>query len=129
MHDVLWVRRTAAALVVAGCLLAGCNEGARGLALDKQVARDALVTFLQAWQKGGKPADLKAGSPAIIVGDPDWDAGKRLTRYYLTERDSDDGTNLHSTVELVVQDARGTLWQSEITYVIGTSPVITIFRR
>lgn len=114
-------------LVIVGAV--GCEQGARRLSLDKPLARESFVTFLDAWKQGERPSALKERSPQIIVGDADWNAGRRLVDYRVLETETDDGTNLHTTAELVLEDAKGREQTQQVTYVVGTSPVITIFRK
>jgi hypothetical protein len=104
--------------------LAGCTQSkGRNLPLDKTVARDSLKKFLETWKSGGKPSDLKNASPSIIVSDDDWNAGKKLASYTISSEEKDDGTNAHLTAELTI-DGR----KRNQKYIVGTSPVITIFR-
>jgi hypothetical protein len=53
--------------------LIGCEQNARGLAVDKAGARQFCTTFLTAWKDGKKAADLR---PKITGNDSDWEAGK-----------------------------------------------------
>jgi hypothetical protein len=110
-------------LVVA---LAGCQQGARGLSLDPAKARESCTAALTAWKEGKKPADLK---PAIIVGDETWDAGKILTAFEVLPGEENDGTNLHIPVELTLKNDKGKESKSRVLYIVGTSPVVTVFRR
>jgi hypothetical protein len=111
-----------------GCLAitAGCGHNARNLKLDKDVGRQSLSAFLDCWKAGGDPDSLKSASPAIVGRDSDWDAGKKLVRFTLGA-ETDDGTNMHITTELVLSDGRGQVTRP-VDYIVGTSPVITIFR-
>jgi hypothetical protein len=107
--------------------LAGCGApSAQDLALDKDTARNSLMAFLDCWKAGGEPDALKALSPAIIGRDTDWDAGNKLVRYTLGAV-TDDGTNLHVTTELMVASRSGQAAKT-VNYIVGTSPVITVFR-
>lgn len=107
--------------------IAGCGApSAQDLALDKDVARNSLAAFLDCWKNGGEPDSLKSLSPAIVGRDTDWDNGKKLVKYTLGA-ETDDGTNAHITAELVV--AKGNNQStSSVEYIVGTSPVITVFR-
>lgn len=113
--------------LVAGAV--GCEQGARRLSLDKDLARESFVTFLEAWKQGERPAALNERSPQIIAGDADWNAGRKLVGYRVLGTESDDGTNLHTTAALVVLDANGREHKQQVTYIVGTSPVVTIFRK
>jgi hypothetical protein len=124
IHDWFWLVGCVAVLTPLG----GCNQGARSLMLDQDVARQSLETFLKSWQEGKAPADLKNATPAIIVGDADWEAGKKLVEYKRLPEEKSDGTNLHMVAELTLRRADGNLSKRKINYVVGTSPVITIFR-
>lgn len=104
---------------------AGCGYSAQNLSLDKPAAEAACAAFLEAWRSGKKPADLK---PDIIVGDFAWEAGQQLASFEVLPNPTSDGTNLHITVRLWLKDADGKESQSAVTYVVGTSPVVTIFR-
>jgi hypothetical protein len=108
-------------------LLTGCDQGARSLALDKDQARESLNKFLQCWVDGGEAKSLSTQKPAIIGRDPAWDEGTKLLRYSLVQ-ESSDGTNLHITAELHFQGTGDETRSRHIRYVVGTSPVITVFR-
>jgi len=118
--------RALTCLAVGGFLisLAGCGESATSTT-ETAVAKSSLTTALDAWKQGKTPQDLKAGTPEIVMGDEAWDSGKKLTSYQFDGKDFDDGKNLHCTVKLQL-DGVG---EQAVTYVVGTTPVITIFRR
>lgn len=111
------------------CLF-GCAEQPKPASFDANVARDALTRFLDTWKRAGTPKDLQTGSPSIIVGEPDWESGGKLSKYeILKDRERQDGVNLHATVQLTIQSAKGKKQQTEVTYIVGTNPVITIHRK
>jgi hypothetical protein len=110
-------------LVVGGC--GGTHS--KPMPLDEQVAKDSFTAFLEAWKAGEQQAALKNKTPSIVGGDPDWDAGAKLVSYKVLDTAKSDGSNLHPTAELVLQTTQGRQ-TSKITYVVGTSPVITVFR-
>ena len=112
----MWV---CAALV--GC---GGNPSAKDLPLDKALAKQSLTTTLDAWKAGEKPAALKDRQPSIIASDSTWEAGAKLTDYQLKgERDL--GANLSIDVVLTTEKD-GRTSKQEVTYIVGTSPVITV---
>jgi hypothetical protein len=113
-------------LLVLGLGVTGCSRGSR-LSLDENTARDSLKTALESWKKGDTQKALKDRSPSIIMGDDSWEAGKRLVRFKVQEPGVSDGVNLHCKVELVLADKDGGESRQTITYIVGTSPVITIF--
>ena len=109
-------------LVFAGI---GCSKTARDLPLDTQLARDSLEKALQAWVDGKKPADLQ---PEIIVGDSNWHSGQKLVSYEIKSEVMNDGTNLYLNVLCQFTNPKNKKpVKSEVTYIVGTSPVITIF--
>ncbi len=107
--------------------LVGCSSEGKNQPLDKGTAQSSLTRFLDAWSKGEKPESLEAMSPRIVGRDSDWDAGKKLVRYTLGAT-SEDGSNLHIKAELVTSAAKTPESKQTVEYIVGTSPVITIFR-
>ncbi len=109
-------------LAVSGC---GRREFAPVDAADAQVS---LVAALDAWKEGKNPADLRQLDPSIMVGDMDWEAGKRLKDYSLEGEPKEYGPNLHRQVKLTLADAAGGVEIQQVTYIVGTDPVLTVFR-
>ena len=113
--------------VFAGFLLLislGCS-GARDLDLDPDIARKSLDKALKAWVDGKKPTDLQ---PEIIVGDYVWESGKKLLSYEIKSNEMNDGNNLHLFVVCQFANPKGKKpIKTDVTYIVGTDPVITIF--
>lgn len=108
------------------CSAAGCQQrGGRFLTLDETVAESSLKTFLDTWKSGGTADSLKQLEPQIVGNDDAWKAGGKLKDYRIVKT-LNDGANLHVTVELEVERAKGTGKQKTV-YIVGTSPMITIF--
>jgi hypothetical protein len=103
----------------------GCEQNARGLSVDKAGARQSCTTFLTAWKDGKKAADLK---PKITGKDSDWESGKILESFEILPDERTDGANLFFTVRRTIKSPEGTSQQQEVGYVVGTSPVVTVFR-
>ncbi len=110
---------------IAGVLLVfslwGCSQGnTHSHPLDEDLARASVQKAMQAWVDGKTPKDLE---PEIVVGDPDWKQGKKLVSFEIaTDKETSDGSNLHIVVRQKFDDT-----DSDVTYIVGTSPVITIF--
>lgn len=119
-----WPRRLLV-LTMLCVVLAGCSRSARSLSLNQPKAREACTAFLKAWKEGKKVGDL---APKIVGRDSDWEAGKKLEEFDLSPEDHSDGTNLHLKVRRIVKDDKGRQVNEEVAYVVGTSPVITVFR-
>ena len=105
--------------------LTGCSRTARSLSLNQPKAREACTEFLTAWTNGKRVGDLK---PKIIGRDSDWETGKKLESFEILKDERSDGTNLHLTVRRTLKDDAGKETQQEVAYVVGTSPVVTVFR-
>lgn len=103
----------------------GCGTSARNLALNSDLARTSLEKAMKAWVDGKKPSDLK---PEIIISDASWSAGTTLVSFEIKKEGAySDGTNLTIPVVRELRDTGGKVSKSETIYVVGTSPVITIF--
>lgn len=110
--------------------LAGCSDaGSKALALDESLAKASLTKTLDAWKAGQKSESLKAQDPAITTNDWAWDQGYQLKDYRLLGGDLNDGANLHCRVELSVVDKQKRTQKQTALFVVGTSPVITVFRQ
>ena len=114
-------------LLLSSIFLVGCKPQAAPT--DPNIAQQSLETMLKVWKDGGKSADLKSGQPEIIAVDDDWESGVKLKSYRSLGTPFDDGKNLHCTIELTLMTKAGREYKREIVYIVGTSPVITIFRR
>ena len=111
-------------IVVSCCGLTGCGEAARTYPLNSELAQSSVEEAMQAWVDGAKPADLQ---PEIIVGDTEWQSGKKLTSFeILADQATSDGSNLHIRVRRKFLGERETP-ESTVKYIVSTSPVITIF--
>jgi len=95
--------------------------------LDENLAAESLKRVLDSWRRGETMESLKQQSPSIIVNDPAWAEGRKLTDYKLKDAGKSDGRNLHCTVELFFAGSGADARQS-VTYIVGTHPVITVFR-
>lgn len=112
-------------VLVLALLLTGCDQNARNLAsVNETTARDALQTFLTAWKDGKKPEDL----PKMTGKDSEWDQGKTLEAFDILPEQRTDGANLFLKVRRKVKTKKGVLQDQEVEYVVGTAPVVTVFR-
>lgn len=102
----------------------GCGHSARNLSLDPDLAKKSCVTFMEAWKAGKRVGDLH---PDIIGRDEAWEGDFKLVRYELLPETSD-GTNLHIPVKLTLKNPKGKESQETVTYVVGTSPKVSVFR-
>lgn len=115
------------AMLLALVLSVGCGPR-KAAPVNVERAREAMKQALDAWKAGSKPDDMPKQSPAITVQDFDWMAGSRLVDYKLVDDGKAEDANLRIQVKLTMQDARGKSVQKTVAYVVGTDPVLTVFR-
>lgn len=121
---VLFTLATAGPLVS----IAGCSGAGRAAAVDPSRAREALHTVLEGWKRGDTIESLKGGTPPIVAQDFDWMTGHRLVAYEVTGDGRDDDANLRIPVRLTLRTAQGQELRKNVSYVVGTSPSVTVFR-
>jgi hypothetical protein len=132
MHTFIEFKRTLMTLAFAVCatvLATGCGSGPRRAGpVDAKLARDCLQKALESWKNGELSNGLRDASPSITVQDMDWKTGYTLVTYEILGDDKEDAANLHCPVRLTLRDPRGREVKKKVTYVVGTDPVITVFR-
>jgi hypothetical protein len=120
-----------ARLALLGWLACGCAAGCsdHGVrSVDEQAARQALRATLEAWKHGTRIESLKELSPPIVAQDLDWESGRTLVEFDIRDDGAIKAVNLSVPVELTLRDAAGKSVKKKVKYMIGTSPVITVFR-
>lgn len=114
--------------VTVGGLLPGCFQGSAAGPVDPPVALEALRVTLEAWKRE-KPIDsLESGSPQVVAQDLDWLAGLKLVDYQVEGDGKENDVNLRVPVKLTLKTLQGKQVKKNVTYVIGTSPAVTVFR-
>ena len=126
-HDLIAMIRLALAGLITCGLVAGCS-GAPAAHVDAPGARQALRTTLESWKKGDPIGSLKEASPSIVAQDMDWEAGRQLINFEVLDEGKDESVNLRIPVDLTLRDKAGKEVKKKVKYVVGTSPVITVFR-
>ena len=133
LYGSLWV--IAACLVVlATLLLPGCSNFSSANPVNELQARDALKIALDAWKKGETSQSLASSSTPMTVQDFEWDTGSKLLDYELVGDGRADGPNLRIQVKITTigepakgkKEAKPT--EKKASYVVGTSPRLTVFR-
>jgi hypothetical protein len=112
------------------CLaLPGCSEP-RAEAVDVDLARSTLVQVLEHWKNEGTIDDLRAQSPEIVVQEAHWTNGRRLQNFSLLGDGNAEDANWFCEVELTLTPEAGDVKAKTktVTYVVGTDPVLTVFR-
>ena len=109
--------------------LAGCGSGPYESApVNPEVARETLNAALESWKEGATIESLKADSPSIVVQDFDWSGGAKLLDYEVLDDGKPESANLVARVKLSLEDKEGTKSERTVTYLVGTAPVLTVFR-
>jgi hypothetical protein len=126
------MRRSIATLFAfanAAALMSGCSgAGPMAAPVDPAMARSALATVMESWKKGDKPESLQSGSPAIVVQDLDWSRGAVLIAFEISGEGKNDDANLRVPVALTLKQPDGKTVKRQATYLVGTSPSVTVFR-
>jgi hypothetical protein len=107
--------------------LAGCGGNPR-YPVNPNVAQETLKTTLDGWKSGKTPSDLKTADPAIVVQDADWSGGAKLMSYEVQPDATPVDANLVAKVKLTLESADGKKKEKMATYLVGTEPVLTVFR-
>lgn len=115
--------------VLALCLLqaAGCGPH-QNTPVDVNVAQETLQTTLENWKLGLTPEEVQNGTPKIVVQDMDWSSGAELLSYEIQSDGRPMDANLVAKVKLTLRGQDGKEVEKTATYVVGTSPVLTVFR-
>jgi hypothetical protein len=124
----LWV--VAASLgVLAFMLFSGCS-GSRGPApVDPALARESLKVTLDHWKKGEDPKSLMSSVTPITAQDYEWTAGAKLLDYEILDQGNNEDANLRVAVKIKVEEpGKKKAVEKKASYVVGTSPSVTVFR-
>ena len=113
-------------LLAAGCSNQRPNKAAP---VDAETARSTLKLALDAWRDGKSPDSLQQASPKITAQDMDWKQGLTLKNYKLLGDGVERDANLECRVKLSLVDKRGKTFEKTVTYIVGTDPVLTVFRK
>jgi hypothetical protein len=119
--------RIAVLLYFAACL-AGCDPKTAA-PVEPMLARDTLQRVLDGWKSGEKPEDFQKQEPPVVVQDVEWMTGSALVSYKLLSPGDPLDANLHCPVRLVTRDPAGKESTKDVTYIVGTDPVLTVFRQ
>lgn len=119
------------AMVLALLLAAsGCGSGYAPEAhrVDAKQARSTLESVLTSWQLGDTPQSWRQHDPQVVIQDMDWTAGRKLSEFELLDDGEAIDANLHCRVRLTLVDPRQGEIEQTVTYLVTTSPNLTVFR-
>jgi hypothetical protein len=109
--------------------LSGCAGEPRARAVDVELARATLIQVLEHWKSEGTIEELRESSPEIVVQEAHWSAGRRLKEFSLAGDGRAEDANWFCEVELtLLSESGGEPTKKTVTYVVGTDPVLTVFR-
>lgn len=104
----------------------GCSKP--NVPAEPDLARSSLEAALGVWKSGESTDALAQHKPPITVTDFAWKAGQKLTDFHLLGEPTSDGVNLHFQSELTLTRPQGGESTEKVGYIVGTHPVVTIFR-
>lgn len=116
------------AILLASCGLWGCEEGYKPPVLDAPKARATVTAVLDHWKSGKKPELLQRMDPPVVFNDADWAKGVKLVKYELDGEGVEKEGCLFTKVKLTLQPGSGGPKESTVTYIVGTSPALTMQR-
>jgi hypothetical protein len=127
LYGSLWVIATSVG-VLALVLLSGCSGPSRANPVDPSLARESLKIALDHWKKGEDSQTLQASATPMVAKDYEWDAGAKLLDYQILDERSEDA-NLRVQVKITLsQQGKSKAIDKKASYVVGTSPSVTVFR-
>jgi hypothetical protein len=118
----------ALAIAITVGFVGGCSGFQGAAPVEPDRAREALKTALDVWKKGDQPGALKESTPPITAQDLDWLGGAKLVNYEVTGDGKSIEANLFVPVTLTLAMPKGKEVKKKVTYVVGTSPYLTVFR-
>jgi hypothetical protein len=127
LYGSLWVvAATLGVLVVPG--LSGCWGPSRANPVDASLARESLKVALDHWKQGEDPKLLQSSATPMVARDFDWDSGAKLLDYQILD-DKEEDANLRVQVKITLsQQGKSKAVEKKASYVVGTSPSVTVFR-
>jgi hypothetical protein len=119
-----------------GCVLiillacCGCNSSTRhAKPVDEDAAMQALIVCLDAWSSGTGMDVFAKQNPDFTVQDLDWSGSKKLTHYEIIGTPVKIDCNLIVEVNLHFATPHRQTETERVTYIVGTDPVLTVFRK
>jgi hypothetical protein len=108
-----------------------CSGSGQAFAVDVPLARDALKAAMEQWKNGGDLKSVQASGTPVIAQDPEWRAGAKLLDYQILDDGKPEDVNLRVQVKLTLSDSgkdKGKPVEKKASYVVGTSPSVTVYR-
>lgn len=110
--------------------ICGCGSGSGSPhPVEPTLARQTLTTVLEGWKEQPSLATWREQHTDIVVQDMDWLMGRQLTSFEVLEEGRAVDANLHCEVRLTLVDSNHKSTEKTVTYLVGTSPKLTVFRQ
>jgi hypothetical protein len=132
------LRTLAAALGMLTMLfVSACSGLGQASAVDVPQARDALKAAMEQWKSGGDLKSVEVSGTKVAAQDPEWAAGAKLIDYQILDEGKSEGVNLRIAVKLTLSNVNndkdkgkgtGKPVEKKASYVVGTSPSVTVYR-
>jgi hypothetical protein len=109
--------------------MASCRGDSSGeFRVEADTARKALDEVLTSWNQGALPESWRSRTPPVIVQDLEWSSGVKLESYEVIGDCEAIDANLHCEVKLKLSGGSSGATEKTVTYLVSTSPVLTVFR-
>ncbi|MDX1929104.1 MAG: hypothetical protein SFV81_21430 [Pirellulaceae bacterium] len=115
-------------LILVSLTLSGCGYSAAEHRVTSTTARTTLESVLKSWQAGESSESWQQKTPKVVVQDMDWRAGAKLQSFEILGEGEAIDANLHCQVKLKFAQPQNGKKEITVTYLVGTSPVLTVFR-
>jgi len=111
------------------CVLPGCGGPARAKPVKVDLARKTLAQVLDHWKSGGNIDELRKRKPEVVAQDFFWIKGMKLQEYRILDDGHPEDASLRCEVELtLLPEDGGAPVKKTVNYLVGTDPVLTVFR-
>ena len=109
-------------------IVSGCQSSAEANRVDPTLARSTLESVLESWQRGESIDSWQTKDSHIVVQDLDWKAGVKLASFEILDQGDGVDANLFCRGNLSLEDPSSKRFERSVTYIVGTTPVCTVFR-
>ncbi len=96
--------------------------------VEPSSAKKILEEVLTSWKEGGSMEQWQKREPPVVVQDMDWKSGATLQSFEINGEGEAIDANLHCQVKLKMLLPNKSKSEKTVTYLVGTSPVVTVFR-
>jgi hypothetical protein len=115
--------------VLLALMLPGCSRSSHPGAVNGSLARESLKVALEHWKKGEDPKSLLTSATPMTAQDYEWASGAKLLDYQFLDDGREEDANLRVQVKITLaQEGKGKAVEKKASYVVGTSPTVTVFR-